>query len=394
MAFQIDMSPLERSSFNVGTALADAGRGIAQIKKDIDQKEESDQIESMMQNALSGDVDSLKMLMAKSPQAAQMAAQYIQRQQSAIASQQDQQKQQMSLDTADLVERIHLAPEGQQESMFNAAIEDPRYDIDEEDRQYFMNEGARKALIGSVKGNDYAERFFDRSLDDKGTANVKDFNYYQELKTEDPEAAEQFALLSGITKKTESEIKPTTAIQNFNKWSEMKEGDAKNAFGRVIGISPKETVKSARAKIERVEAKKQEIESANLMKERVDEFMANDDFIGSVTGATSRLPAVFEGSVDAEAAFDSLKDSLTMENLNKMSGVLTDKDIQLLANAASALRYGMSEKQLKIEMNKIKRSMDRNIKKALEGVPIESINTEAFEGNSQLSDSAKKYLGN
>jgi hypothetical protein len=55
---------------------------------------------------------------------------------------------------------MHLAPQEQQEAMFNAAIDDPRYDIDEDDRNSFMDINARKAIIGQVKGKEYAESFF------------------------------------------------------------------------------------------------------------------------------------------------------------------------------------------------------------------------------------------
>jgi len=399
MAFNVDMSPLERSSMNIGSALVDVGRSINQGVQQSQQQQQQGDIEAFMRQAMDGDPVALKELMVKSPQAAQQVAQYIQSQQAGQQAEQDRFQGEIAQNTASFVEQIHLAPQEQQEAMFNAAIDDPRYDIDEEDRPYFMNKNARKALVAQVKGKDYAENFFGGINAQKPTANIKDFDHYRNLKSKDPEAAEQFALLSGIAKKENITVKPTTAMQNFDKWQAMPEGESKNAFAKVIGITPKDTVKSARAKIERVEAKKQEIENANLMKEKVNDFLANSDFIGSVTGATSRLPAVFEGSVDAEAAFDSLKDSLTMENLDKMSGVLTDKDIQLLANAASALRYGMSEGQLKVEMNKILKAMDRTINKALEGIPSESVTTTSSVIDNenvnevQLSESAKKYLG-
>lgn len=160
MAFQIDMSPLERSSMNVGRAIDNVGKQIGGIVQQQQQQQSSEDIDNLVRRAISGDAASLEELMVKSPQAAQMAAQYIQQQQAGAQAEQDAFKTKMARDTADFVERMHLAPKGQQEALFNAAIEDPRYDIDEEDRPYFMDENARKALIGSVKGKEYAESFF------------------------------------------------------------------------------------------------------------------------------------------------------------------------------------------------------------------------------------------
>ena len=54
--------------------------------------------------------------------------------------------------TAGFIEQMHTAPQEQQEAMFNAVIDDPRFDIDEDDRGLFMDVNARKAIIGKVKG--------------------------------------------------------------------------------------------------------------------------------------------------------------------------------------------------------------------------------------------------
>lgn len=400
MAFQVDMSPLERSSMGIGSALAGAGQVIGErLEKNREQQKQKD-MQAFMMQAYEGDPEAIKQIFARNPQMG-LAMQQIEEQRQAKYG--EEQKRIIDQANFDYAKKFKFAatPE-EKEAMKMQAIQDPMSDLfDDEDLDAPLDElefDSNLTIYNKVGKEGFENLFAKPAEKEKTTANVKDFNHYRELKAKDPEAAEQFALLSGITKKEEATVKPTTAMQNFDKWQAMPEGESKNAFAKVIGITPKETVKSARAKIERVESKKQEIENANLMKEKVNEFLANEDFIGSVTGMTSRLPAVFEGSVDAEAAFDSLKDALTMENLDKMSGVLTDKDIQLLANAASALRYGMSEGRLKVEMNKILKAMDRTIKKASEGIPLESIQAEVASdinvtpSAEALSESAKKYL--
>jgi len=162
--FQIDMSPLERSSMNIGRSLVDIGRtvggAIQQSRQEGQQAQEQGDIEAFMRQAMSGDPVALEELMIKSPQAAQMVAQHLQQQQATQQGQDEQFKTQIAQDTAGFIEQMHTAPEDQQEAMFNAAVDDPRFDIDEEDRNLFMDTDARKAIIGQVKGKDYAEAFF------------------------------------------------------------------------------------------------------------------------------------------------------------------------------------------------------------------------------------------
>ncbi len=160
MAFRIDMSPLERSTLRIGSALTDMGEGITQIREEKKQQQEQGDIEAFLRQALDGDPVALKELMVKSPQAAQMAANYIQQQQAGAQAEDDRFQGEIANNTANFIEQMHTAPEAQQEAMFNAAIDDPRYDIDEEDRNIFMDTNARKAIIGRVKGKDYAESFF------------------------------------------------------------------------------------------------------------------------------------------------------------------------------------------------------------------------------------------
>lgn len=164
MAFNIDMSPLERSSMSVKNALSGVGQVIgdrlAANKQQAEQKQEQGDIEAFMRQAMSGDPAAFESLMVKSPQAARMVAEHLQNKQATSQGEQEQFKTQMALDTASFVEQMHLAPPEQQEAMFNAAVDDTRFDIDEEDRQYFMDPNARKALIAQVKGDDYAKNFF------------------------------------------------------------------------------------------------------------------------------------------------------------------------------------------------------------------------------------------
>jgi len=95
----------------------------------------------------------------------------------------------------------------------------------------------------------------------------------------------------------------------------------------------------------------------------IDDFMANDQFIEDMSGYSGQLPTVFTSGVDAESAFNNIKNNLTLENLGKMSGVLSETDIKILSNAASRLEPGMSEAAMKTELRRIKTVLGRRKKK-------------------------------
>ncbi len=158
------MSPLERSSRGIGQSLMNIGQTVGNTIQSSNQKAQQEQekgdVEAFMRQAMDGDPVAFKELMIKSPQAARMVAEHIQSQQAGQQAQDDKFTNQMAQDTAGFVEQMHLAPKEQQEAMFNAAIDDPRFDIDEEDRSSFMDPNARKAVIGKVKGKEYADNFF------------------------------------------------------------------------------------------------------------------------------------------------------------------------------------------------------------------------------------------
>lgn len=70
-----------------------------------------------------------------------------------------------------------------------------------------------------------------------GTSNMQDFAQYQKLLKTDPEQAALFANQVGITQKPKAEQNKTQQAQNFDKWSNMSDGQEKDAFAKLIGIS-------------------------------------------------------------------------------------------------------------------------------------------------------------
>tara|TARA_R110000764_G_scaffold132941_5_gene220864 strand:- start:407 stop:1573 length:1167 start_codon:yes stop_codon:yes gene_type:complete len=169
--FQVDMSPLINSSVNMGNtyrgigqqlggAIQSAGNMYAQNKQQEQQQGAQTARNDLSARAMQGDTEAFQQLMTQSPQDAQKVAQYLQQQQQGQNVQDDRFTSKMAQETAGFVEQLHLAPAEQQEAMFNAAVGDDRYDIDEEDRAHFMDPSARKALVSQVKGEDYSNTFF------------------------------------------------------------------------------------------------------------------------------------------------------------------------------------------------------------------------------------------
>lgn len=174
--FRVDMSPLERGSARIGQGLVSVGRAIGDSMQRSRQEDSQQEAEALMNQALGGDPEAFQQLMVKSPPAARMVAEHLTQQQATQQGEQDRLTGQIAQDTAGFVEQMHLAPPDQQEAMFNSAVDDPRYDIDEEDRAHFMDVNARMALVSEIKGLDYAKNFFGGGGKVKVSAETETFN--------------------------------------------------------------------------------------------------------------------------------------------------------------------------------------------------------------------------
>lgn len=73
----------------------------------------------------------------------------------------------------------------------------------------------------------------------------------------------------------------------------------------------------------------------------------------------SKLPTMRQGTADAETLFNSLKAMLTLENTDKMKGVLSDSDMRLLQQASSSLSGNMSDPAAEAELTRLIEVMSR-----------------------------------
>lgn len=82
----------------------------------------------------------------------------------------------------------------------------------------------------------------------------------------------------------------------------------------------------------------------------------------AATGTSSALWTRPGGDAyDFETSFERFESMLTVDNLDKMSGVLTDKDIQILKSAAAGLKLGMSEDAFESELNRVISKMNEKL---------------------------------
>lgn len=71
---------------------------------------------------------------------------------------------------------------------------------------------------------------------------------------------------------------------------------------------------------------------------------------GSIQGA---LPSMQQEAVDAESVRDSLLSSLKLLNVSKLKGVLSDRDMEILGQASTALRPRMGDKAAAQELDRL-----------------------------------------
>lgn len=83
-------------------------------------------------------------------------------------------------------------------------------------------------------------------------------------------------------------------------------------------------------------------------------LIGNEEGLAGATGPfSSMMPSFKEKTVDFEANIKELQDLLTMSNLGRMTGVLSESDIKLIANAASGLNMRASEGRMAIKLKDI-----------------------------------------
>lgn len=82
---------------------------------------------------------------------------------------------------------------------------------------------------------------------------------------------------------------------------------------------------------------------------------------GAVGPISSRLPSISEDTVEFESKLDYLQSLLTLGNLGRMTGVLSESDLALLSKAASGLDTGVGEAAFKQQLNTIIDNLEKGL---------------------------------
>ena len=202
------------------------------------------------------------------------------------------------------------------------------------------------------------------------------FNAYQKSKPQAPESMTEYQSAMIEQKTIDQELRREEALlkREENKLKretdELKREELKNK----IDDSRQKIEDAKRAKTESTQAS---ISASNSLVNSIDQLLDNEGYLNSLTGYRGRLPvsATDEG-VEAEALFNNIADSLTLDNLKLMSGTLTDKDIEILSSAASGLKKGMGTERFIEILNKIKGNVETGLKSKQKNLPSQSLSDE------------------
>lgn len=114
------------------------------------------------------------------------------------------------------------------------------------------------------------------------------------------------------------------------------------------------------------------------------ELLNSGDTLGNAVGPVSSWLPTFRGkSADFEAKTNRLKSLLTLENLGVLKGAISDRDMEVLSSAASALSLGMSEQGFKNEL--------QNIINKMSGVISGGNNQQSQQGGDALDSILDEY---
>lgn len=320
--FRVNMSPLERSSMNIGRSLVNIGQTVTDSMQRSQQEQEQGDIEAFMRQAMDGDPVAMKELMVKSPQAARMVAEHIQLQQAGQQAEQDRFTGEIANNTAGFIEQMHTAPQEQQEAMFNAAIDDPRFDIDEEDRGLFMDTNARKAIVGKVKGKEYAENFFGGS--DKIDLPAETVGFNDLIKDFTPKQQKTAKLVkAGLKGRAISNAELSAIesgdIKNYSDYK-IKQKQAEK-FAELSGSSRAKAIDSGVDKIAKIDLGLSNIDAA------IEAVNA-----GAGTGAIEkRFPSLKAASI----ALDNIQGKMALDVIGAVTfGALSQGELDLARNVA------------------------------------------------------------
>jgi hypothetical protein len=110
------------------------------------------------------------------------------------------------------------------------------------------------------------------------------------------------------------------------------------------------------------DARAEALDTANEVKRIATALRSHPGLSGAFGVISSKLPTMRQSTADAEALLGSLQGLLTLENMGKMKGVLSDRDMEVLRKASTTLNASMSEAAAKAELLRLEHVMDKLVK--------------------------------
>tara|TARA_R110002020_G_scaffold467655_1_gene691389 strand:+ start:22663 stop:23841 length:1179 start_codon:yes stop_codon:yes gene_type:complete len=319
MTYSPDFSPLERSSSQIGRTLSGLGGLIGNKIQQSQQEQQQAQMNEVINAALQGDAAALEMVGRQNPELGMKIQDRLaaQAKEEAELFQSDQAKI-----MADVMERIELAPPNQQEALFQKYLNDDRFDIDEDDRNYFMNPDARKAMIGKIKGKEYAESFFGGGGDADLPAESVGFNdLIKDFTPEQKKLAKQVkaGLKGRAVSNAELSAIQSGEIDNYGKWKVQQKQAEK--FAELSGSSRAKAIDAGIDKIAKIDVGLSNIDAA------IDAVNA-----GAGTGAIEkRFPSLKAASV----ALDNIQGRMALDVVGAVTfGALSEGELNLAREVA------------------------------------------------------------
>ena len=327
--FQIDMSPLERSSRTIGQSLMNIGQTVGNTIQSSNQQEQQQQeqgdAEDLMRRALGGDPEAFKELTVKSPQAARQAAEYIQSQQAGQQGETDKlnaEKLKANKDTVQKLFRIQNLPEVQRDAAYQEVISNPLDDFDETDLPYMNDPKNLTAKAVEYFGADDAKAMFGGNREASLPADTVGFNDL--IKDMSPKQQETAKLVKAGLKGRAVTNAELTAIGSgeIKSYSDYKiKQKQAEKFAELSGSSRAKAIDSGIDKISKIDVGISNIDAA---------IKAVND--GAGTGAIEKM---FPSITAASVALDNIQGKMALDVIGAVTfGALSQGELDLARNVA------------------------------------------------------------
>lgn len=134
-------------------------------------------------------------------------------------------------------------------------------------------------------------------------------------------------------------------------------------------------------------------DTAREAKRIADSLLKHPGLSGAFGVVDARLPTVRQATADAEVLRDSLTSLLTLENMGKMKGVLSDSDMKVLRQASSTIAAPMSDSAARAELTRLSQVMEKVAGAAPPLAPGTTVNVPGGGSVDRVAELLKKYGG-